>query len=135
MQVLPLMDDARSKTVHLDEILESQVPLGSPELILYGKKRRTKAPLAWLQQHPLTLFIFKGQPGEAPLSVRPINLLLEGAHILPQPNVDKGIIRWGVMQRHTVMEQPCLLGFHRSAQKLTDQPCTVWNGQYVAPIP
>ena len=53
---------------------------GSPELVPCRQRRRAKAPLTWLQQEPLTFGIFKWQLGETTLAVRPINLLLEGAH-------------------------------------------------------
>src|SRR5215470_8315284 len=110
------------------------VPLDRPELVPCRQRRRAKAPLTWLQQEPLTFGIFKWQLGETTLAVRPINLLLEGAHILPKPKIDKGIIRGRVLQRHPVLEQSCLLGPQRLTQKLADQPCTVRNGQHLAPI-
>ena len=47
---------------------------------------------------------------------------------------DRGIIRGRILQRHPVLEQPCLLGPQRLTQKLADQPPTVWNGQHLAPI-
>ena len=64
------------------------VPLGRPELVPCRQRRRAKAPLTWLQQEPLTFGIFKRQRGETTLTVRPINLLLEGAHILPEPKIE-----------------------------------------------
>src|SRR5262249_43887062 len=80
------------------------VSRGSPELVPCRQRRRAHAPLTWLQQEPLTFSIFKWQLGETTLTVRPINLLLEGARTLPDPKIDKGIIRWRVLQRHPVLE-------------------------------